>query len=125
MQANRPITTDEDFIEAVQKPGVLVFDVYSGWAGFCEPMQPTLKKLRTEFGEGLFAHHRVLSDQVSMLARFRNKSCPLFLIYAGGVLTHEVKGANSPLLEKYVREDVAIAKSGGTHVPVSGSPVEL
>ncbi|EPZ33724.1 nucleoside diphosphate kinase [Rozella allomycis CSF55] len=112
------LSTDEEFMGECEKPGVHIFDVFSSWAGSCEAMSLVLKKLKTENGD-LVSFAKVQCDQISDLSIYRNKSRPTFLIYAAGVLVKEVKGANTPLLEKYVKEEVNIEKTGGVHVPLN------
>jgi hypothetical protein len=45
----------------------------------------------------------------------------VFLIYAGGMLVKEIKGANSPLLEKNIKEVLQVEVNGGQHIPVMRS----
>ncbi|KAI8803163.1 nucleoside diphosphate kinase [Cladochytrium replicatum] len=109
--------TDEEFKELLGKPHLRVVDVYAKWAGPCEAMQNILKRMKLDFGDDLhFAQAQ--SDNIAPLVAFRNKSCPTFLFFINGMLVSVIRGANAPLIERTIREQIDIEKQGLPHVPV-------
>jgi hypothetical protein len=78
--------------------------------------------------------HKAQADDIQSLESYRNRSIPTFLIIhvyiyiyttflssqsQGGVLVNMVRGANSPLIESIIREQVERYKSGTDPVPVT------
>jgi hypothetical protein len=103
------------------------------WAGPCDAMQTMYKRFKTEFGDQLTYHQvillnllKALSDGIDIFVDFRNKSCPAFLFYyvnltilqKNDTLVKIVRGANAPLLDRTIREQLQIVKDGGVHSAV-------
>ncbi|KAI8823656.1 nucleoside diphosphate kinase [Fimicolochytrium jonesii] len=110
------VTTDEDWNTLTEKPGLTVVDVYAKWAGPCEPMQNIFKRLKLDYGEQVtFA--TALTDGIEALESYRNKSCPTFLFFFNGVLVNLIKGANSPLIESTIKDQLDLAAKGQAHPP--------
>ena len=120
------ITSDEEWSLHMTKKGLRVVDAYAKWAGPCEPMASIFKRLKHEFTDDLTVV-QAQTDFVEVLKNIRNKSCPTFLFFYNGVLVRMVKGANSPLIEKYVREQVDLHRTGHAHAPLyhdeKGDPI--
>lgn len=108
--------TEEEYQEEMTRPGLLVIDAYSKWAGLCEPALPLFKKLKTEFGEEVHFVQAQLDDMES-LGKYKDKSCPTFLIYANGLMVRLIKGANLIALEKAIRDQIAMERAGETPQP--------
>ncbi|KAJ3033116.1 Thioredoxin domain-containing protein 3 [Rhizophlyctis rosea] len=87
-------TTDDEWNAHTAKAGLKVVDVYAKWAGPCEPMQSIFKRLKIDFG-----------DQVSFVQ--------------GPSLVKIVKGANSPLIERTIKEQLDLEKNNLPHVAIS------
>jgi nucleoside diphosphate kinase len=59
-----------------------------------------------------------MSDNISALEKFRNQSCPNFMFFFSGTLVKIVRGANAPLIEKTIKEQVELEKKGHAHASV-------
>ncbi|KAJ1343945.1 hypothetical protein BSLG_001495 [Batrachochytrium salamandrivorans] len=79
------ITSDEEWAGQIAKPGLR-----AKWAGVCEPMQNIFKHLKIEHGENV-----------------------CFL--QNGMLVKMIRGANVPLIEKTIKDQLDIEKAGQTH----------
>ncbi|KAJ3290783.1 Thioredoxin domain-containing protein 3 [Rhizoclosmatium sp. JEL0117] len=110
-------STDEEFLALLSKPGVKIVDVYSKWAGHCEPMTAIFKRLKQEHGEKI-TYFRAVADTIDCLEKFRNQSCPNFMFFVNRVLVNIVRGANAPLIEKVIKEHVALELAGQPHPQV-------
>ncbi|KAH6583818.1 hypothetical protein BASA60_001235 [Batrachochytrium salamandrivorans] len=108
------ITSDEEWAGQIAKPGLRVIDIYAKWAGVCEPMQNIFKHLKIEHGENV-CFLQAQSDHVEALKNLRNKSCPTFLFIYNGMLVKMIRGANVPLIEKTIKDQLDIEKAGQTH----------
>ncbi|KAJ3126393.1 thioredoxin domain-containing protein 6 [Nowakowskiella sp. JEL0407] len=111
-------TTNEEFDELLQKPGLRVFDAYAKWAGPCEAMQNIFKRIKLDIGEDI-TFSQVQTDGITALTKIRNRSCPTFLFYFNGLLVSVIRGANAPLIEKTIKEQLDLEKSGQSHTPVA------
>ncbi|EGF79674.1 hypothetical protein BATDEDRAFT_35212 [Batrachochytrium dendrobatidis JAM81] len=108
------IASDEEWTHHLSKQGLRVFDVYAKWAGSCEPMQNIFKRLKVEHGEDV-CFVQAQSDHIEALKNLRGKSCPTFLFFFDGTLVKMVKGANAPLIEKTIKEQLDMEKAGHPH----------
>ncbi|KAI8907831.1 nucleoside diphosphate kinase [Gorgonomyces haynaldii] len=116
-QAPSPIAlTNEEWNQHMSKSGLRIVDCYAKWAGPCDAMQSIFKRLKTQYGDQLTVS-QAQSDDIEALRVFKNKSCPHFLFYYDGVLVQVVKGANSPLVETVIKEQLALEASGHPHKP--------
>ncbi|XP_070231820.1 thioredoxin domain-containing protein 6 isoform X3 [Bos mutus] len=66
--------------------------------------------MRVEVGPDLLHFASAEADCLDVLERYRGKCEPTFLFYAGGELVAVVRGANAPLLEKTIREQLEAEK---------------
>ena len=84
--------------------------MYSKFCGPCESIQAIMKKWKTEIAKSdigsqvSLSYAQALNDEVGVMEKLRNKSVPMFLIYADGVLVDVVKGPNVPYLEKTIKD---------------------
>jgi hypothetical protein len=47
------VTTDEDFVMHLSKPGLRIVDVYAKFAGPCEPMVNIFKRIKLDYGDAV------------------------------------------------------------------------
>ncbi|KAI8925457.1 nucleoside diphosphate kinase [Entophlyctis helioformis] len=102
-------TSDDEWAGHLAKKGLR-----AKWAGPCEPMQTIFKRLKLDYGEDVY-FIQAQSDYIESLKNLRNKSCPTFLFFIHGVLVKMVRGANAPLIERYIKELVDHEKTGQPH----------
>ncbi|KAI8895584.1 nucleoside diphosphate kinase [Globomyces pollinis-pini] len=106
--------SDEDWDRCMGKSGLKVIDIFAKWAGPCEPIQSIFKRIKLDYGD-LVTFAQAQSDYIESLKNFRNRSCPTFLVFFNETLVKVIRGANSPLIEKVVKEQIEIEKTGGVH----------
>ncbi|XP_059246979.1 thioredoxin domain-containing protein 6 isoform X2 [Mustela nigripes] len=104
------ISTQELWEEMLSSKGLTVVDVYQGWCGPCKPMVSLFQKMRIEAGLDLLHFALAEADCLDVLEKYRGKCEPTFLFYAGGELVALVRGANAPLLQKTIREQLEAEK---------------
>ncbi|KAJ3337100.1 thioredoxin domain-containing protein 6, partial [Gonapodya sp. JEL0774] len=76
----------------------------------------SFKKLKTEHPENV-RFVQVQSDNIEILSKYRDNSCPHILIFFDGDVLRVVRGPNAPLIEKTVKEQVDLEKRGQPHKP--------
>ncbi|XP_062987606.1 thioredoxin domain-containing protein 6 [Elgaria multicarinata webbii] len=86
--------------------GLIVIDVYQGWCGPCKAVVNLFRKIRNELGDDLLHFAVAEVDSIDALEKYRGKCEPTFLFYAGGELVAVVRGANAPLLQKTILEQL-------------------
>ncbi|XP_036917102.1 thioredoxin domain-containing protein 6 isoform X2 [Sturnira hondurensis] len=86
--------------------GLTVVDVYQGWCGPCKPVVSLFQKMRMEVGLDLLHFALAEADCLDALEKYRGRCEPTFLFYAGGKLVAVVRGANAPLLQKTILEQL-------------------
>ncbi|XP_010623850.1 thioredoxin domain-containing protein 6 isoform X2 [Fukomys damarensis] len=104
------ISTQELWEEMLSSKGLTVVDVYQGWCGPCKPVVSLFQKMRIEFGLDLLHFASAEADCLDVLEKYRGKCEPTFLFYAGGELVAVVKGANAPLLQKTILDQLEAEK---------------
>ncbi|GAB5576808.1 thioredoxin domain-containing protein 6 isoform X1 [Prionailurus iriomotensis] len=87
-----------------------VVDVYQGWCGPCKPVVSLFQKMRIEVGLDLLHFALAEADCLDALEKYRGRCEPTFLFYAGGALVAVVRGANAPLLQKTILEQLEAEK---------------
>ncbi|KNC98195.1 uncharacterized protein SPPG_06597 [Spizellomyces punctatus DAOM BR117] len=117
LQGTISVTTDAEWEALLSKPGLTVVDVYAKWAGPCEPMQNIFKRLKLDFGDEV-TFVMAQTDAIDVLSKFRDKSCPLFLFFFNGVLVKMVKGANAPMVEKVIKDQLELEEKRMPHIPL-------
>ncbi|KAE8580467.1 hypothetical protein XENTR_v10024439 [Xenopus tropicalis] len=104
------LSNQEQWEEALSTKGLLVVDVYQAWCGPCKPTVSLFRKIKNELGDDLLHFAVAESDTIDSLMKYRGKCEPTFLLLAGGELVAVVRGANGPLLQKTIIEQLAAEK---------------
>ncbi|XP_047639104.1 thioredoxin domain-containing protein 6 isoform X2 [Phacochoerus africanus] len=104
------ISTKELWEEMLSSKGLTVVDVYQGWCGPCKPVVSLFQKMRIEAGLDLLHFALAEADCLDVLEKYRGRCEPTFLFYAGGELVAVVRGANAPLLQKTIRDQLEAEK---------------
>uniref|UniRef100_A0A667Y703 Nucleoside diphosphate kinase B n=1 Tax=Myripristis murdjan TaxID=586833 RepID=A0A667Y703_9TELE len=103
--------------EMLATKGLTVVDVYQQWCGPCRAVVGLLRKIKNELGDDLLHFATAEADSVEALERYRGKCEPTFLFYGGGELVAVLRGANAPLLQKLILEELTkeklIVEQGG------------
>ncbi|XP_018018525.1 thioredoxin domain-containing protein 6 [Hyalella azteca] len=104
LQLQLELTTDEEWEAVVNRPGLIVVDVYSAWCGPCTSMLHTLRRIKLELGDDLLTMATACSDTISAFEKFRMKAEPTWLFFGGGKALRAVHGADGPQLVAAIRE---------------------
>ncbi|XP_006158249.1 thioredoxin domain-containing protein 6 isoform X2 [Tupaia chinensis] len=104
------ISTQEHWEEMLSSKGLTVVDVYQAWCGPCKPVVSLFQKMRIEVGLDLLHFALAEADRLDVLEQYRGRCEPTFLFYAGGELVSVVRGANAPLLQKTILDQLEAEK---------------
>ncbi|XP_072813360.1 thioredoxin domain-containing protein 6 isoform X4 [Vicugna pacos] len=104
------ISTQELWDEMLSSKGLTVVDVYQGWCGPCKPVVSLFQKMRMEAGLDLLHFALAEADCLDVLEKYRGRCEPTFLFYAGGDLVAVVRGADAPLLQKTILDQLEAEK---------------
>ncbi|XP_058044122.1 thioredoxin domain-containing protein 6-like [Ahaetulla prasina] len=100
------VNNQEHWEEFLGSKGLIVVDAYQGWCGPCKTVVNLFKKIRNEVGSDLLHFAVAEVDSIDALEKYRGKCEPTFLFYGGGELVAVVRGANAPLLQKTILEQL-------------------
>ena len=100
------VTTDEEWNEVLERKGLVLVDVYSKWAGPCQAMISTLKKVKMEIGGDILSYAVARNDDISDLERFRGKSEPVWMFIQNGKMVNLFFGAHCPKLQRLLIEEL-------------------
>ncbi|XP_066100412.1 thioredoxin domain-containing protein 6 [Saccopteryx bilineata] len=100
------ISTQELWEEMLSSKGLTVVDVYQGWCGPCKPVVSLFQKMRIEVGLDRLHFALAEADCLDVLEKYRGRCEPTFLFYAGGKLVAVVRGADTPLLQKTILDQL-------------------
>ncbi|XP_023930674.1 thioredoxin domain-containing protein 3 homolog isoform X5 [Lingula anatina] len=101
------IGTQEEWEECLAKEGLIVVDVYQEWSGPCKAMVTNLRKLKMELSDDYLHFATAKADTIDALEKYRGKCQPCFLFFAGGCLVAVVRGANAPVIERTLKDQLA------------------
>ncbi|XP_026001626.1 thioredoxin domain-containing protein 6 isoform X2 [Astatotilapia calliptera] len=104
------VTNQEQWEEILATKGLTVVDVYQQWCGPCRAVVSLLRKIKNELGDDLLHFATAEADSIDVLERYRGKCEPTFLFYGGGELVAVLRGANAPMLQRMIVEELAKEK---------------
>ncbi|KAK2906163.1 hypothetical protein Q8A73_010106 [Channa argus] len=104
------VTNQEQWEETLAIKGLTVVDVYQQWCGPCRAVVSLLRKIKNELSDDLLHFATAEADSTDALEKYRGKCEPTFLFYGGGELVAVLRGANAPLLQKMIVEELANEK---------------
>ncbi|XP_010901744.2 thioredoxin domain-containing protein 6 isoform X1 [Esox lucius] len=104
------VTNQEAWEEMLATKGLTVVDVYQQWCGPCRAVVSLLRKIKNELGDDLLHFATAEADSIDALERYRGRCEPTFLFFAGGEMVSVLRGANAPLLQRMVLEELAREK---------------
>ncbi|NXF70262.1 TXND6 protein, partial [Ciccaba nigrolineata] len=81
-------------------------DAFQAWCGPCKAVVDLFRKIRNEVGSHLLHFAVAEVDSIDGLEEYRGKCEPVFLLYAEGELVAVVRGANAPVLQKTILEQL-------------------
>ncbi|XP_077437101.1 thioredoxin domain-containing protein 6-like [Vanacampus margaritifer] len=103
-------TNQEQWEEVLATKGLTVVDVYQHWCGPCRAVISLLRKINNEVSDDLLHFATAEADSIDALEKYRGKCEPTFLFYGGGELVAVVRGANAPLLQRMIVDQLAKEK---------------
>ncbi|KAJ8350027.1 hypothetical protein SKAU_G00251570 [Synaphobranchus kaupii] len=104
------VTNQEQWDEMLTIKGLTVADVYQQWCGPCRAVVSLFRKIKNELGDDLLHFSTAEVDSIDALEKYRGKCEPTFLFYGGGELVAFLRGANAPVLQKMVVEELTKEK---------------
>ncbi|XP_053352348.1 thioredoxin domain-containing protein 6 isoform X1 [Clarias gariepinus] len=104
------IINDEQWGEMLATTGLTVVDVFQQWCGPCRAVVSLFRKIKNELGDDLLHFAIAEADSIDAVEKYRGKCEPTFLFYAGGELVAVLRGANAPLLQKMIVEELGKEK---------------
>ncbi|ODQ64154.1 thioredoxin [Nadsonia fulvescens var. elongata DSM 6958] len=94
-----------EFNQAIAYEGLTVIDFYAVWCGPCKMIAPTVEKFSNTFTDAHF--YKVDVDEASDIAAEAEVSAmPTFLLYKNGQKVSTVVGANPPVLQKAIKDNL-------------------
>ncbi|XP_040058067.2 thioredoxin domain-containing protein 6 isoform X2 [Gasterosteus aculeatus] len=105
------VTNQEQWEEMLATKGLTVVDVYQQWCGPCRAVVSLLRKIKNELSDDLLHFATAEADGIDALEKYRGKCEPTFLFYGGGEMVAVLRGANAPLLQRMIVEELAHEKS--------------
>ncbi|KAL4702807.1 hypothetical protein ACJJTC_010648 [Scirpophaga incertulas] len=87
---------------------LICMEVYSDFCGPCLATANAVRKGKIEIGEDRITMAKALSDNIDALARFRNKSEPVFLFILKGKLVRAMFGTNGIELCRIIEEELVL-----------------
>ncbi|XP_072434840.1 thioredoxin domain-containing protein 6 isoform X1 [Chiloscyllium punctatum] len=104
------ILSQEQWDELLAVTGLIVVDVYQAWCGPCKAVVSLFRKIKNELGDDHLHFAVAEADIIESLQKYRGRCEPTFLFYGGGQLVAVVRGANAPLLQKTIHEQLRTEK---------------
>ncbi|XP_035995349.1 thioredoxin domain-containing protein 6 isoform X2 [Fundulus heteroclitus] len=104
------VTKQEQWEEMLTTKGLTVVDVYQQWCGPCRAVVSLLRKIKNELSDDLLHFATAEADSIDALEKYRGKCEPTFLFFGGGELVAVLRGANAPMLQRMIVEELAKEK---------------
>ncbi|XP_063626489.1 uncharacterized protein LOC134798084 [Cydia splendana] len=106
------VETDEEFENYLNAnlQRLICMEVYSDFCGPCLATAFAVRKGKMEIGQDRIAMVKAMSDNITALSRFKNKTEPLFLFISKGKLTRALYGANGIELCRLIEEELALTQ---------------
>ncbi|KAI5741883.1 hypothetical protein M8J77_000758 [Diaphorina citri] len=106
IQLQVEVNTNDDWQKMlVEKKGLVVVEVYSGWCGPCVAISGNLKKMKLDNQSEFFHLAMAKADDIDELKRFRNKSEPVWMLIGNGKLVTVMFGSNAPKILKVIEKE--------------------
>ncbi|XP_075034690.1 thioredoxin domain-containing protein 6 [Mixophyes fleayi] len=109
------VNNQEHWEEVLSSKGLIVVDVYQAWCGPCKTAVSLFRKIKNELGDDLLQFAVAEADSIDALDKYRGKCEPTFLFFAAGELVAVVRGANAPLLQKTIVDQLEAEKKVLNH----------
>ncbi|XP_063777889.1 thioredoxin domain-containing protein 6 isoform X2 [Pseudophryne corroboree] len=109
------VTNQEHWEEVLSSKGLILVDIYQAWCGPCKAVVSLFRKIKNELGDDLLQFAVAEADSIDALEKYRGKCEPTFLFFAAGELVAVVRGANAPLLQKTIVDQLEAEKKVLTH----------
>ncbi|XP_043988413.1 thioredoxin domain-containing protein 6 isoform X4 [Gambusia affinis] len=106
------VMNQEQWEEILTTKGLTVVDVYQQWCGPCRAVVSLLRKIKNELSDDLLHFATAEADSIDALEKYRGKCEPTFLFFgvSGGELVAVLRGANAPMLQRMIVEELAKEK---------------
>ncbi|XP_014859259.1 PREDICTED: thioredoxin domain-containing protein 3 homolog isoform X1 [Poecilia mexicana] len=104
------VMNQEQWEEMLTTKGLTVVDVYQQWCGPCRAVVSLLRKIKNELSDDLLHFATAEADSIDALEKYRGKCEPTFLFFGGGELVAVLRGANAPMLQRMIVEELAKEK---------------
>ncbi|CAD6236839.1 GSCOCG00008257001-RA-CDS [Cotesia congregata] len=122
------VTTEQEWKELLTSPGLTLVDVFSSWSGPCVAMVSILKKIKVEIGGDLLNFAVAQNDQIEALARFRDRSEPVWMFLQNGKFVNLTFGSDSQNLKRILQQELKrVAENEPPNwelLPLEPSPAE-
>ncbi|CAD0202964.1 unnamed protein product [Chrysodeixis includens] len=121
------VETNEEFELYIQShTDVLIcMEVYSEFCGPCLATGHAVRKGKLEIGQEKIAMVKCCSDHIDALARFKDKSEPVFLFIMHGKLTRAMFGPNAIDLCRIIEEELGYLKQEEEGIMVERPRLEI
>ncbi|KAL2718977.1 TXND6 protein [Vespula squamosa] len=94
------VSNEEDWQELLERPGLIVVDVYSDWSGPCVAMIGILRKIKMEIAGEAINYAIAKNDEIEDLQRFRGLCEPVWMFLQNGKMVNLIFGADAPVLQR-------------------------
>uniref|UniRef100_UPI00358E07B2 thioredoxin domain-containing protein 6-like isoform X2 n=1 Tax=Myxine glutinosa TaxID=7769 RepID=UPI00358E07B2 len=104
------VSSREEWDEIMELPGLTVVDIHQAWCGPCKAVRDIFTRLKMELGDELLRFITASTSIMKELESLRGRCEPLFHVYAGGEIVALVHGADLPMLESTILEQLEAEK---------------